>query len=182
MFCSLPCRPCSVSRRPAWRQQQRHPYRVVEAGYRPFHKPLRLKVLHPGCDFSFTDSTHQAASACISSNQAEAVAATIDAETKTAARLAKRHLGGELTRRIDDWRNQLLQAAAGLEAIIDFPEEVDEDELVESMTILEESLAEMSNLTASYSAGRNLVRGWSVVLSGPVNAGKSTLFNRLLDH
>jgi len=113
--------------------------------------------------------------------QAEAVAATIDAETKTAARLAKRHLGGELTRRIEDWSAQLLQSAAGLEAIIDFPEEVDEGELDESMRLLEESLREMMDLTASYSAGRSLVRGWSVVITGPVNAGKSTLFNRLLD-
>jgi tRNA modification GTPase len=49
------------------------------------------------------------------------------------------------------------------------------------MEILKESLREMSELTDSYSAGRNLVRGWSVVITGPVNAGKSTLFNRLLD-
>jgi tRNA modification GTPase len=76
----------------------------------------------------------------------------------------------------------LLVSAAGLEAIIDFPEEVDESELDVSMRMLAESLREMSELAESYSAGRSLVRGWSVVITGPVNAGKSTLFNRLLDH
>jgi tRNA modification GTPase len=37
-------------------------------------------------------------------------------------------------------------------------------------------------LEASFVAGRRLVEGARVVLTGPVNAGKSTLFNALLGH
>jgi tRNA modification GTPase len=114
--------------------------------------------------------------------EAEAVALTIEADGRAAARLARRHLGGELTSRIEQWKQQVLVAAAGLEASIDFPEEIEEDELAESLGALAACRMAMSQLAASYSAGRGLVRGLCVVILGPVNAGKSTLFNALLDY
>jgi tRNA modification GTPase len=114
--------------------------------------------------------------------EAEAVALTIEAESRAAARLARRHLGGELTSRIEQWKQQVLVAAAGLEALIDFPEEIEEDELTDSVGALGACRLAMSQLADSYSAGRSLVRGLCVVILGPVNAGKSTLFNALLDY
>jgi tRNA modification GTPase len=114
--------------------------------------------------------------------EAEAVAATIDAESRAAARLARRHLGGELGARVKSWKTQILIAAAALEALIDFPDEIEECEIASSLESLSQARRAMSSLSESYEAGRGLVRGWSVVITGPVNAGKSSLFNGLLDY
>jgi tRNA modification GTPase len=112
--------------------------------------------------------------------EAEAVDALVRSESLDAARLARRHLGGELTDRLEAWRERLLQHAAGLEAAVDFPEDVPTDVApLASLLALREELARLAD---SFDAGRRLVEGARVVLTGPVNAGKSTLFNGLLGH
>jgi len=75
-----------------------------------------------------------------------------------------------------------LGVAAGLEALVDFPEEVSEGELLAELASLPTLVAQMQVLLASFRSGRRLVSGCSVVLRGPVNVGKSTLFNGLLGH
>ncbi|MEE2829682.1 MAG: tRNA uridine-5-carboxymethylaminomethyl(34) synthesis GTPase MnmE [Myxococcota bacterium] len=113
--------------------------------------------------------------------EAEAVEALISAEDEAAARLARRHLGGELCGRIQEWRGELLAAAAAVEALVDFPEEVEAQEVEEQLQSLPTRRAEIEALGHSFHAGRRVVQGWRLALVGPVNAGKSTLFNLLLD-
>ena len=112
--------------------------------------------------------------------EAEGVGATVDASSRGAARLARKQLGGELASRIASWRVMALEVAAAFEAVIDFPEEIEEEELTASFDRVSAVRSAMERLAGSYRAGRSLVRGWDVVLTGPVNAGKSTLFNALL--
>jgi len=113
--------------------------------------------------------------------EAEGVGAIVEATSRGAAKLARRQLGGQLAGRIETWKLQALEAAAAVEALIDFPEEVEESELLLAFEALGLARGAMQRLASSYEAGRALVRGWNVVLTGPVNAGKSTLFNALLD-
>jgi tRNA modification GTPase len=114
--------------------------------------------------------------------QAEAVDALVRAGGRSGIDVAQRHLGGELPERIDSWRGGLLAVASALEALVDFPEEVEDDEIRDLIAGLAPLCAQMHDLVVTFRAGRRLVTGSSVVLRGPVNAGKSTLFNALLGH
>ena len=114
--------------------------------------------------------------------EAEAVDALVRSESVRAVRLAGRHLGGELVERVAKWRRRLLELAATLEALVDFPEDVPEDELRAGLALLPTLRLELAGLAATFDAGRRLVDGARVVLVGPVNAGKSTLFNLLLGY
>ena len=114
--------------------------------------------------------------------QAEAVGALVQASSAAAVRLAQRHLGGELGERLGGWRAGLLAAAASLEALVDFPEDVPASELRAGVALLDDLEPAMEALATSYRAGRRAVQGARVVLRGPVNAGKSSLFNLLLGH
>ncbi len=114
--------------------------------------------------------------------EAEAVDAVVQAATLQAVRAAQRHLGGELSARLAAWRDELLGLAVVLEALVDFPEDVDEPALEDQLLALPALAGAMDSLAATFEAGRRMARGARVVLAGPVNAGKSTLFNALLGH
>ena len=112
--------------------------------------------------------------------EAEGVADLIAAETAAQRRQALRQLSGETGRIYEDWRHRLLLAQARLEAEIDFPEEG----LPENQR--QAALAEIATLAAEIEAsledkrgGEILRAGFEVAISGPPNAGKSSLMNAL---
>lgn len=112
--------------------------------------------------------------------EAEAVDAVVQAATVQAVRAAQRHLGGELSARLTAWRDALLRLAVVLEALVDFPEDVQDPSLEGQLAGLGALASSMHELAATFEAGRRAAHGARVVLAGPVNAGKSTLFNALL--
>ena len=113
---------------------------------------------------------------------AEAIDALVRAPGVAAARVAGRQLGGELTGQLEAWREQLLVVAVALEAAVDFPEEVEDSEIRGDLARIGDLRRSMAQLAGTARAGRRLLDGVRVVLTGPVNAGKSTLFNALLGH
>jgi len=110
-------------------------------------------------------------------SQAEAVAEVISARSERALRNAQAVLAGELGRRVRELRGQLVELAAELEACLDFAEEVD---AVISVGKLRQMQVEVRQrivaLAQTYRLGSRL-NGVSVALVGPVNSGKSSLFN-----
>src|SRR6266542_104257 len=112
--------------------------------------------------------------------EAEAVRDLIEARTEEAARLSARRLEGRLSRLLEEVREDLLSAAAGLAATIDFSEDVGEVVSPETLSRLEAAAEILGRLAASYETGRLLSAGCRVAILGRPNAGKSTLFNALL--
>jgi tRNA modification GTPase len=112
--------------------------------------------------------------------QAEAVAEVIAARGARALRNAHAVLGGALGREVRAVRAQAVALAAELEACVDFAEELGDGGVGEGLAERHRALlAQLGRLVASYRRGRRL-NGVSAVLVGAVNAGKSSLFNRLL--
>ena len=109
--------------------------------------------------------------------EAEGLADLIEAETEMQRRAALALAGGALSRQVEAWQQRLLALAAHLEALLDFSDEGDvpAGELDAPLAAL---AAELDAFLARPTAER-LRDGVRVVIAGPPNAGKSTLFNAL---
>ncbi len=112
--------------------------------------------------------------------EAEAVADLIDAKTDEAAAAALEQLQGSLHEEVVTLRAELVSALARLEMGIDFTEEdLPPEEIASVAGRLRTVDARIDHMLSSYRRGRILRDGFVVVLAGPPNVGKSTLFNRL---
>ena len=105
----------------------------------------------------------------------------IAAETAAQRRQAFRQLKGLIGDRAETWRQRLIDALALVEARIDFSDEADvpEDLITPAAKIAHGLRDEISAALADGGRGERLRDGLVVVIAGPPNAGKSTLFNRL---
>lgn len=113
--------------------------------------------------------------------QAEAVADIINAKTSAAARAALERLSGGLSRKVADIRESLLDAAALVESMIDFPEEdLPPAESGELINNIGRAQGQIKDLLTGSRAAMVLKDGARVVIAGKPNAGKSSLFNMLL--
>lgn len=114
--------------------------------------------------------------------ESEGLADLLEAETEMQRCAAMAMAGGAFSREVERWREQVLALSAQVEAVLDFSEDDD-----------------VGGLPPTFAAQLSLVRGdiqhwldrpratvlkegFRVVLSGPPNAGKSTLFNALVDN
>lgn len=115
-------------------------------------------------------------------SQAEAVAEVIRAKSDLALKVAQQQLAGGLSAKIEAMRRQLIDLLAELEAEIDFPEEgIGKIEADECLEIIETIKQKVEALLDTYRQGEALRRGFSVVIAGRTNVGKSSLLNKLLE-
>jgi tRNA modification GTPase len=113
--------------------------------------------------------------------QAEAVRDLIDAQTSTAVRQAAKQLGGEFSARLQPFKKTLIEIIVPLESSIEFVEDdLPEDLLVNMADRLADLASDIDHLASTFRAGRLFKDGVRVTLAGRPNAGKSSVFNRLL--
>jgi tRNA modification GTPase len=113
--------------------------------------------------------------------QAEAVADLIDARTTGMQRQALSQLDGGLSRRLLALRDEVIHLEALIAYDIDFPEEDDGPIAPARIKNAAESLRDALRALLHTAPQAAVLRdGVLVVIAGPPNAGKSSLFNALL--
>ncbi len=115
--------------------------------------------------------------------RAEAVAELVHARTELALNAAREQLGGALSARIGELRDDLMVALAHIEAHIDFPDEdIAPDTTAALLARFDRALERIEVLLKTSGEGRIIREGVRTAIIGRPNAGKSSLLNRLLDH
>jgi len=113
--------------------------------------------------------------------QAEATADLIDAGAPAQRRRALRQLDRGLSARLEALRGELLELEALIAYDIDFPEEDEGPVSPARVTAAWRAVRDrIAALLATAPEGERLREGALLVIAGPPNAGKSSLFNALL--
>lgn len=114
--------------------------------------------------------------------QAEAVADVIAAESEAAHRVAMNQMRGGFSSELMQMRSELLEMTSLMELELDFSEEdVEFADRSRLRNLLAHLDGHLERLIASFRLGNAIRNGVPVAIVGPVNAGKSTLLNALLE-
>ncbi len=114
-------------------------------------------------------------------SSAEALGALLEAKTAGQVCLARGGMAGKLSEALESAFSRLSLLLADVYAKIDFPDEdlncMSREALTAELVALR---SELSALLSTYRTGHAVAQGIATVICGPVNAGKSTLYNALV--
>lgn len=113
--------------------------------------------------------------------QAEAVIDIIHGKTEKSVSLSLNQLRGDLKEQIEHLKKLILDVAAHINVVLDYPEEGIDDPLPENLVgNLQEVVDTTDRLIKSYDKGKMIKEGIKTAIVGKPNVGKSSLLNSVL--
>lgn len=114
-------------------------------------------------------------------SQAEAVIDVIQSKNEYALKSSVSQLKGNIKKKINEIRNEILYHTAFIETALDDPEHISVDGYGEQLkVVVDNNLKEIKDLLASADDGRIIKEGINTVIVGKPNAGKSSLLNLMV--
>jgi tRNA modification GTPase len=116
----------------------------------------------------------------LSLDQAEAIADLVASQSEAEAALASRHLEGALSKALIPINDALKSLLVKITAALDFEEHWEAEQEKDLLEDLGNLIDELTRVLKIRQSGRIFRDGLRLVLAGPTNAGKSSLFNALI--
>ena len=116
-------------------------------------------------------------------NEAESLGNLLEAKNEGQLSLARNGMRGKLTLKMDELYCSLRAVLTGIYANIDFPDEdLAEMSTEEMLDALKHALDQTKRLAATYKTGSAVSEGIPTVICGRTNAGKSSVYNRIVGY
>lgn len=116
-------------------------------------------------------------------SEAEALGNLLEAKSDSQLTLARSGMMGKLSERTETIYESMRDVLTGIYAAIDFPDEdLSEMSRDEMQSAIEKALFDLKKLASTYGTGRAISEGIPTVICGRANAGKSSVYNRILGY
>ncbi len=104
----------------------------------------------------------------------------INSETETQREISNKQIYGQGANKCDVWKNKILEFLSTIDAQIEFSEDLHGTNGFNMKNKINLTIKDIENVYRSIKYSSNLVHGDSIMIVGPSNAGKSSLFNFMM--